>query len=128
ISPAQTHPQFRTKPVCHLACRHCHRLVSNRAMKAVLLADTRVELFSTDLPLKGAVALVNDTYVTVNCKCHIRDIACLGCGNCIGYHVTQPCTSCTAACNNGQRTMLTDAVSVDRKHPSTGADVVWGQL
>jgi hypothetical protein len=57
-------------------------------------------LFSTDAPPHG-VALVFDDYRTRNCHCRIRDVACLGCGNVIGYHVTQPCEPCMGACNNG---------------------------
>ena len=59
-----------------------------------------MELFSTDSPPFG-VQLVFDDYRTRNCHCRIRDVACLGCGNVIGYHVTQPCEPCMDACNNG---------------------------
>lgn len=47
-------------------------------MKAILLADTKVELYSTDLPPLSDVEMVNKDYVTDNCKCRIHDIACLG--------------------------------------------------
>lgn len=46
-------------------------------MKAILLADMAVELFSTDIPPSG-VSLVNDDYQTRKCHCRIRDVACLG--------------------------------------------------
>lgn len=46
-------------------------------MKAVLLADTKTELYSTDLPPLDATALVGDEYHTANCGCHISDVACL---------------------------------------------------
>ncbi|KAI9091856.1 FAM72 protein-domain-containing protein [Phlyctochytrium arcticum] len=93
-------PQFRSKVVCELTCRHCLATVCRRGMKAILLADMNIELFSTDVPPHG-VQLVNDDYQTRNCYCRIRDVACLGCGNVIGYHVTQPCEPCMEACNNG---------------------------
>lgn len=96
--PPQSH--FRYKVVCELSCRSCQRLLCIRGMKAILLADTKVELFSTDTPPLG-VALVNDDYMTENCHCRIHDVACLGCGNVVGYHVTQPCDSCLDSCNNG---------------------------
>ncbi|KAI8918764.1 FAM72 protein-domain-containing protein, partial [Entophlyctis helioformis] len=92
--------QFRSKTVCEISCRHCNVIVCKRGMKAILLADTNVELFSTDSPPFG-VQLVLEDYVTRNCQCRIRDVACLGCGNVVGYHVTQPCGSCLEACNNG---------------------------
>jgi ferredoxin len=69
-------------------------------MRAILLGNTSVELFSTDRQPFG-VALVDKDYCTKNCHCRIRDAACLGCGNVVGYHVTQPCDRCLEACNNG---------------------------
>ncbi|KAG0255059.1 Protein fam72a [Actinomortierella ambigua] len=94
------HPQFQAKAVCRLTCKSCLATVCNRGMKAILLADARIELYSTDRAPLG-VQLVYEDYRTRNCKCRIRDVACLGCGNTLGYHVTQPCDSCLRACNNG---------------------------
>lgn len=59
--PSAIHAQRRTrydpsgyaapiKPVYKLACKHCHTVVCARSMKAILLADTRIELYSTDTP------------------------------------------------------------------------------
>jgi hypothetical protein len=70
-------PQFRSKVVCVLDCKHCDMEVCRRGMKAILLADMNVELFSTDAPPYG-VQLVNEDYRTRNCFCRIRDVACLG--------------------------------------------------
>ncbi|KAG0027928.1 Protein fam72a [Podila clonocystis] len=110
ISPS-LHPQFRAKAVCRLTCRSCLSDVCMRGMKAILLADSRIELYSTDRPPAG-VQLVYDDYRTRTCKCRIRDVACLGCGNTLGYHVTQPCESCLEACNNGHFWMFhSDGVS-----------------
>ncbi|KAJ3402674.1 Protein fam72a [Chytriomyces hyalinus] len=67
---------------------------------AILLGNTKVELYSTDSPPTG-VQLVFDDYTTPNCQCRIRDVACLGCGNVVGYHVTMPCGQCLESCNNG---------------------------
>jgi hypothetical protein len=38
------------KPVYKLMCRHCTTPVCARGMKAILLADTTIELYSTDTP------------------------------------------------------------------------------
>ncbi|KAF9294161.1 Protein fam72a [Mortierella antarctica] len=69
------------------------------------------------------VQLVYDDYRTRNCKCRIRDVACLGCGNTLGYHVTQPCESCLEACNNGHFWMFhSDGVScTERFLPRTAS-------
>ena len=50
---SSTRPQFRTKVVCELSCKYCQRGVCRRGMKAILLADMAVELFSTDMPPTG---------------------------------------------------------------------------
>ncbi|KAG0081973.1 Protein fam72a [Linnemannia elongata] len=121
ISPS-LHPQFRAKAVCRLTCKSCLSDVCMRGMKAILLADSRIELYSTDRPPKG-VQLVYDDYRTRNCKCRIRDVACLGCGNTLGYHVTQPCESCLEACNNGHFWMFhSDGVSCTERYlPKTSS-------
>ena len=47
------HPSFKWKPVYNLECVFCQSTLCVRGMKAILLADTRVELYSTDLPPQG---------------------------------------------------------------------------
>ncbi|KAJ3045288.1 Protein fam72a [Rhizophlyctis rosea] len=99
-------------------------------MKAILLGNTKVELYSTDTPPVG-VQLVWQDYVTQNCLCRIRDAACLGCGNVVGYHVTQPCEKCLDACNNGHFWMfLSDGVQpIERlDHSSGGKPLRWAAL
>jgi hypothetical protein len=49
----QNRPQFRSKAVCVLDCKHCDSEVCRRGMKAILLADMNIELFSTDSPPYG---------------------------------------------------------------------------
>lgn len=44
------HPSFQSKPVYVLQCRLCESNVCVRGMKAMLLADRSMELYSTDLP------------------------------------------------------------------------------
>lgn len=41
---------FKNKCVTQVNCIFCDSLLCTRGMKAVLLADTEVELFSTDIP------------------------------------------------------------------------------
>lgn len=41
---------FKNKCVTQVNCIFCDSLLCKRGMKAVLLADTEVELFSTDIP------------------------------------------------------------------------------
>jgi hypothetical protein len=48
-SSASVHPSFRSKAVCALGCRFCRKDICGRGMKAILLSDTRVELYSTDV-------------------------------------------------------------------------------
>ncbi|KAJ3107642.1 Protein fam72a [Phlyctochytrium planicorne] len=117
-STSSVHPSFRSKSVCKLQCKFCVQQICKRGMKAILLADTRVELYSTDTVPAG-----------------IRDVACLGCGNLIfdlkkviGYHVTQPCDVCMSACNNGHFWMFHDD-SVTASERMDGAKaLLWSQL
>ena len=44
------HTTFQGKYVVQLDCRFCGSCLCDRGMKAILLADTNVELFSTDSP------------------------------------------------------------------------------
>lgn len=44
------HEMTPVKPVYKLSCRHCHKLVCCRGMRAILLADSKIELYSTDIP------------------------------------------------------------------------------
>jgi hypothetical protein len=40
------HPQFRSKAVCSLFCNHCASSLCERGMRAILLGNTAVELYS----------------------------------------------------------------------------------
>ncbi|XP_071784099.1 protein FAM72A-like [Asterias amurensis] len=95
------HPSFRKKNVIKLQCRFCDSYVCRRGMKAVLLADTAVELYSTDSPMAGKISNIGKSYSTKKCTCKICDVACTSCGNVLGYHVMLPCSSCLQSCNNG---------------------------
>ncbi|KAI7855864.1 FAM72 protein-domain-containing protein [Circinella umbellata] len=88
------------KPVYRLLCKHCRTIVCARGMRAILLADTKIELYSTDIPATS-IQLMDKDYLTRTCHCRIRDVACRDCGNIIGYHVVAPCHQCLQAGNNG---------------------------
>lgn len=92
---------LRNKVVYALNCRYCQSHVCNRSMRAILLADTKVELYSTDIPPSRTVGLVDGDRQTQGCRCRIRDTACKHCGCVLGYHVSQPCERCLDARNNG---------------------------
>jgi hypothetical protein len=61
------HPQFRSKAVCSLFCCHCDTNLCERGMRAILLGNTSIELYSTDKSPRG-VALVAKDYFTKNCS------------------------------------------------------------
>ncbi|CAO3672245.1 unnamed protein product [Umbelopsis ramanniana] len=121
--------QFRHKTVCMLSCRFCSTHVCKRGMKAMLLADMTVELYSTDIP-PSSVQLVGTDFKTNMCSCKIRDIACLTCGNVIGYHITMPCQVCLHSCNNGHFWMFRTegVVAADRLNGIGNRLLLWGQL
>ncbi|XP_068714572.1 protein FAM72B-like [Montipora capricornis] len=124
------HPAFQTKCVVKLECKYCERNICARGMRALLLADTKVELYSTDLPPENAIQLIGKDYSTDNCDCRIKDVACLGCGNVVGYHVTLPCKSCISSCNNGHFWMFhSSAVIPVERLDQTGIQIMlWGSL
>ena len=49
-SNCNLHPSFQSKSVYELTCNICEALICARGMKAILLADRNVQLYSTDLP------------------------------------------------------------------------------
>ncbi|KAM6166186.1 protein FAM72A isoform 2-T2 [Erethizon dorsatum] len=68
---------FKDRCVSILFCKFCKQVLSSRGMKAVLLADTDIDLFSTDIPPTNAVDFIGRCYFTEICKCKLKDIACL---------------------------------------------------
>ncbi|KAJ1720713.1 hypothetical protein LPJ53_004692 [Coemansia erecta] len=110
--------------VWRLYCKHCSVMWSSRGMEAVVMARPAIRCFSTDLPPLGCdiisqpvAAAIQDTIVdegcttcsslahharrfdlapTGPCDCHVQDIACLGCGNIVGYYIHRPCFRCLA--------------------------------
>ncbi|KAM9534676.1 protein FAM72A-like isoform 2-T2 [Salvelinus alpinus] len=95
---------FKNKCVTQVNCIYCESLLCTRGMKAVLLADTEIELFSTDIPPNS--------------------------GNFVGYHVVAPCKPCLLSCNNGHFWMFnSDAVSTLNRLDATGLNLLlWGDL
>eukprot|EP01134_Creolimax_fragrantissima_P006306 CFRG6306T1 len=127
---SQPDSQFQTKIVREIFCGYCDSFLSRRGMRAILLGDTNVELYSTDVAPKNSVGLIGDDYVTKNCNCKIKDIACLCCGNVMGYHVTSPCSSCLQASHNGHFWMFhSEGLKCrDRKDPQSKATMMWGSI
>ncbi|KAF6075125.1 hypothetical protein HJG60_009521 [Phyllostomus discolor] len=121
---------FKDRYVSILYCKFCKQALSSRGMKAVLLADTEIDLFSTDIPPTNTVDLIGRCYFTEICKCKLKDIACLKCGNIVGYHVIVPCCSCLLSCNNGHFWMFhSQAVYSINRLDSTGVNfLLWGNL
>ncbi|KAJ1992081.1 hypothetical protein GGI25_004332 [Coemansia spiralis] len=110
--------------VWKLYCKHCNVLWSSRGMEAVVMARPAIRCFSTDLPPLGCdvvhqpVAPAIESMIVDSgchtcsslvhharrfdlapsgpCDCHVQDIACLGCGNLVGYYIHRPCFRCLA--------------------------------
>ncbi|KAJ2541383.1 hypothetical protein EV175_006147 [Coemansia sp. RSA 1933] len=110
--------------VWSLFCLHCNVLWSSRGMEAIVMARPAIRCYSTDLPPLGCdvvyqpvPAAIEDMVVDSGCTtcssithharrfdlapggpcdCHVQDIACLGCGNIVGYYIHRPCFRCLA--------------------------------
>lgn len=68
---------LRNKIVYRLNCLYCKTHVCDRAMRAILLADTKIELYSTDIPPRFLKTMDEDR-LTQGCNCRIRDTVCTG--------------------------------------------------
>ncbi|XP_070559149.1 protein FAM72B-like [Ptychodera flava] len=130
MSKRYKHPVFKAKTVMELQCRYCENSVCQRGMKAILLGDVSIELFSTDFPPKNRVDVVGPTYTTPSCNCRIRDVACTQCGNIVGYHVILPCSPCMQSCNNGHFWMFhsDSTTALDRTDPTGSCILLWGDI
>ncbi|NWH40874.1 FA72A protein, partial [Chloropsis hardwickii] len=125
---------FAERSVAVLCCRFCRQVLSSRGMRAVLLAGTGTgtdtDLYSTDLPPSGTVDFTGSCYFTEICKCKLKNIACLKCGNVVGYHVISPCKPCLLSCNNGHLWMFHSqaVLGTHRLDPSGVNVLLWGNL
>jgi hypothetical protein len=72
-----TNSALRNKIVYRLQCLYCTTPVCERAMRAILLADTKIELYSTDIPPQ-ALKTMDEDRLTQGCNCRIRDTVCTG--------------------------------------------------
>lgn len=120
---------LRNKLVYQLRCAYCMQTVCTRAMRAILLADTKIELYSTDIPPVELHLAELDRF-TNGCNCRIRETICTCCGNSLGYHVSQPCERCLEARNNGHFWMFYSETvwAYERSDPATGKPMYWAAL
>ncbi|XP_063811233.1 protein FAM72A [Pseudophryne corroboree] len=121
---------FKEKHVSLLCCRFCKQVLCTRGMKAELLMDTDQEMFSTDIPPSNTVDFVGSCYYLEACRCKLKNVACLKCGNDVGYHVVAPCLPCLLSCNNGHFWMFHSqcVYSINRLDQS-GVDILlWRDL
>ncbi|KAI7907954.1 uncharacterized protein BX663DRAFT_424925 [Cokeromyces recurvatus] len=102
-NPSSQIPSIRH--IYKLLCQHCKSLVCVRGMKAILLANNRIDLYSTDVP-SSSICVLYRHYLKDTCQCRIQDTACLECGNILGYHIISPCLSCLNASHNGHLWMF----------------------
>uniref|UniRef100_A0A8C5MLP0 Arginine vasopressin receptor 1B n=1 Tax=Leptobrachium leishanense TaxID=445787 RepID=A0A8C5MLP0_9ANUR len=120
-------PTFNDRCVSILCCRFCEQVLSIRGMKAELLAGTEQEMLSTDIPPTQTVDFVGTCYFFDNCRCKLKSLACLKCGNEVGYHVVAPCLPCLMSCNNGHFWMFNSkyVCSINRLDQSDSTDFVF---
>ncbi|KAF7683223.1 Protein FAM72B [Astathelohania contejeani] len=108
-----------------IRCIDCKTTLCERGMRAMLLSNTNIHLYSTDTPM-STIQLAGHDYYTINCKCLIRDVGCSFCGNIIGYHITQPCEYCLKSKNNGHLWMFdTKAITTEKRYCQLGIPMRW---
>jgi hypothetical protein len=96
---------FDSDDVYELFCAKCCALVTRRGSRVRLIADEASEMFSTDLVTTG---MEDRGRVRTHdaCDCEIRDIFCACCRTVLGYHVLEPCWTCSEGGNNGHYYMF----------------------
>ncbi|KAH3881137.1 protein FAM72A-like [Dreissena polymorpha] len=123
-------PAVLNEDVYLLDCVFCDSRLCERGLKSFLIADEKVELFSTDQVDRGLVELTDDRFRTDRCFCQIQDIACLQCGNVVGYHVSMPCRPCLESQNNGHFWMFYrhSIIPHQRVNSNGTATMIWGDF
>jgi len=89
-----------------LSCKFCANVLTRRGMRARLVADARIHIWSTDE--KPAVKMVGSSYATTTCQCQLIDIACEKCDTVVGYHIagSEPCETCSRSNHNAHYHLL----------------------
>lgn len=105
-----------------LSCRRCKCRVSEHAVQAMLISNPKIKLFSSARCMN--VLIDPRTYITRTCKCFIREILCINCVSCVGYHVTQPCLFCLRRNSNGHLFMFNFGSVRHMEHREQGSMVV----
>ncbi|PKU30139.1 protein fam72a- hypothetical protein [Limosa lapponica baueri] len=105
------------------------RLKVNAVVGEGVITATSKLLYFHFLPT-STVDFIGSCYFTEICKCKLKNIACLKCGNVVGYHVISPCKPCLLSCNNGHFWMFhSQAVfGINRLDPSGVNVLLWGNL
>lgn len=114
-----------SRTVFELRCGPCGRLICRRGMKVHLIADSSVQLYSTDFRPVDVVESLGER-AHGQCDCRVRDVAC-ACSCAIGYHVIRPCEACSSVCHNNHYWLL-DRSGVVVAQPRTNANgesIVW---
>lgn len=126
----QVNPSCRNEDVYTLDCTYCSQKVCDRGMKSFLIADEKMELYSTDRVDRCLVDLTDEKFRTDKCRCQIQNVACLKCGNVVGYHVSLPCHHCLHSQNNGHYWMFyrSAVIPYQRMNLNGTALLVWGDL
>ncbi|KAI0063567.1 hypothetical protein BV25DRAFT_1802024 [Artomyces pyxidatus] len=114
VSPT---PHAQPPQVAHkvwlIDCRSCHKFLTNRGMKAVLLLRPHVPLYSTDaLPINCSAHSATPPPLLPppsdatprTCECLTQTLCCHGCGNSVGYMIVIPCTRCMSTMSATNRT------------------------
>ncbi|BFZ10571.1 hypothetical protein BsWGS_13610 [Bradybaena similaris] len=124
------HPGFGKKVVYILDCKVCGETVCRRGMLAILVADGKTELFSTDKYDRSSVGVVPEVFSAKGCRCKIQSLACMCCGGVIGYHVVLPCMKCLSSVNNGHHCMFHSSLVsyCYRLDEAGGGFLLWKQL
>ncbi|KAK9761026.1 hypothetical protein K7432_014397 [Basidiobolus ranarum] len=119
------------KKVLLLNCTHCQTLITDRAMKAMLVARPNVHLYSTDWePINCITEEDEQERLRISCSCEVQRTACSCCGNIIGYYILRACGRCISQNANGHKWVfhLEDVEEVSRMNLLGNGYLYWDSL
>lgn len=98
-----------------IRCLNCSNIVCRRALRSTLVFNTKIKLYSTNIPSRY-VKCVGNSYMAYSCNCVITDTSCKCCHVILGYHILHPCSQCMQSRNNGHLWMFDiNSISSNKK-------------
>ena len=81
-------------------CGECKHILNRYGTLSNLISNPSLKIITSNR-ISNTIGTINEPYSVKCCRCIVKDLGCLRCGNIIGYNIVQPCNGCLRARNNG---------------------------